>query len=151
MLRIDKAILDTDKVICENIKCLATLDRGLLSQNILAQIRNFVEYIAIKEFSSGQDINPNDYNLRKKALKDMEVNGKFRFLYKFHEMLQKSVSHYTVDPDGSERLMLKYYEHLLRIKIYLKQTHAIDVLGNIEDFPLNTDTELSDYYQKIAE
>ena len=47
--------------------------------------------------------------------------------------------------------MLKYYEHLLKIKLYLKQTYNLDVLGNIENFPLNTDTELSDYYTKIAE
>lgn len=151
MLRIDKAILDTNAVICDNISQLSFADRGLLSQNILGQLRNFVEYIAIKAYSNGQDVNPNDYNLNVAALKDMQRRGELRFLYRFHEMLQKSVSHYTVDKDGSERLMLKYYEHLLKIKLYLKQTFNLDVLENISDFPLNTDTELSDYYEKIAE
>lgn len=151
MLKIDKAILDTNGVICDNIKQLSESDRGLLSQNILGQIRNFVEYIAIKAYSNGQDVNPNDYELNVAALKDMQRRGDLRFLYRFHEMLQKSVSHYTVDKDGSERLMLKYYEHLLKIKIYLKQAFNLDVLENIGDFPLNTDTELSDYYEKIAE
>ncbi len=151
MLRIDKAILDTNGVICDNISQLSFADRGLLSQNILGQIRNFVEYIAIKAYSNGQDVNPNDYDLNVAALKDMQRRGNLRFLYRFHEMLQKSVSHYTVDKDGSERLMLKYYEHLLKIKLYLKRTFNLDVLENISDFPLNTDTELSDYYEKIAE
>lgn len=151
MLRIDKAILDTNAVICDNISQLSFADRGLLSQNILSQLRNFVEYIAIKAYSNGKDVNPNDYNLNVAALKDMQCRGELRFLYRFHEMLQKSVSHYTVDKDGSERLMLKYYEHLLKIKLYLKQTFNLDVLENISDFPLNTDTELSDYYEKIAE
>ncbi len=151
MLRIDKAILDTNAVICDNISQLSFVDRGLLSQNILGQIRNFVEYIAIKAYSNGQDVDPNDYNMNVAALKDMQRRGDLRFLYRFHEMLQKSVSHYTVDKDGSERLMLKYHEHLLRIKLYLKQTFNLDVLENISDFPLNTDTELSDYYEKIAE
>ena len=151
MLRIDKAILDTNAVICDNISQLSFADRGLLSQNILSQLRNFVEYIAIKAYSNGKDVNPNDYNLNVAALKDMQRRGELRFLYRFHEMLQKSVSHYTVDKDGSERLMLKYYEHLLKIKLYLKQTFNLDVLENISDFPLNTDTELSDYYEKIAE
>ncbi len=151
MLRIDKAILDTNGVICDNVSQLSSADRGLLSQNILGQIRNFVEYIAIKAYSKGQDVNPNDYNLNVAALKDMQRQGNLRFLYRFHEMLQKSVSHYTVDKDGSERLMLKYYEHLLKIKLYLKRTFNLDVLENISDFPLNTDTELSDYYEKIAE
>lgn len=151
MLRIDKAILDTNGVICDNISQLSSSDRGLLSQNILGQLRNFVEYIAVKAYSNGQDVNPNDYNLNVDALKDMQRRGELRFLYRFHEMLQKSVSHYTVDKDGSERLMLKYHEHLLKIKLYLKQTFNLDVLENISDFPLNTDTELSDYYEKIAE
>jgi len=151
MLRIDKAILDTNGVICDNISQLSFADRGLLSQNILGQIRNFVEYTAIKAYSNGQDVNPNDYDLNVTALKDMQRRGDLQFLYRFHEMLQKSVSHYTVDKDGSERLMLKYYEHLLKIKLYLKRTFNLDVLENISDFPLNTDTELSDYYEKIAE
>ena len=151
MLRIDKAILDTNNVICDNIAQLSTTDRGLLSQNILGHIRNFVEYIAIKAYSNGQDVNPNDYDLNVTALKDMQRRGDLRFLYRFHEMLQKSVSHYTVDKDGSERLMLKYYEHLLKIKLYLKRIYNIDVLGNISDFPLDTDTELSEYYERIAE
>lgn len=151
MLRIDKAILDTNEVICDNISRLDASERGLLSQNILGHIRNFVEYVAIKAYSNGADVNPNDYNLNVSALKNLQRQGNLRFLYKFHELLQKSVSHYTIDKDGSERLMLKYYEHLLNIKIYLKQEYNLDVLNNIQEFPLNIDTELFDYYGKIAE
>lgn len=113
MLRIDKAILDTSGVICDNIARFGATERGLLSQNILGHIRNFVEYVAIKAFSNGADVNPNDYNLNVAALKDMQRHGNLRFLYRFHELLQKSVSHYTVDKDGSERLMLKYYKVIL--------------------------------------
>ena len=151
MQKIDKAILATDQVICDNISKFNSSDRGLLSQNILSQIRNFVEYVAIKAFSNGSDINPNNYDINVQALKKMKMRGDLRFLYEFHELLQKSVSHYTVDRDGSERLMLKYYEHLLEIKTFLKDTYNMDVLENIRDFPLNTDEELSDYYKKIAE
>lgn len=151
MLRIDKAICDVDGVICENIAHFSLSDRGLLSQNILGQTRHFVEYIAIKEYSNGEDVNPNDYDLRVDALKDMQRRGELRFLYKFHEMLQKSVSHYTVDKDGAERLMLKYYEYLLKIKTCLQQKYGMTVLSNLNEFPLNTDKELSDYYEKIAE
>ena len=72
MLRIDKAILDTSGVICDNIARFGATERGLLSQNILGHIRNFVEYVAIKAFSNGADVNPNDYNLNVAALKDMQ-------------------------------------------------------------------------------
>ena len=55
MLRLDKAILDTDAVICDNISQLSFVDRGLLSQNILDQFRIFVEYTAIQAYSNGKD------------------------------------------------------------------------------------------------
>lgn len=151
MIKIDKAILDTDKVICRNISRFDASERGLLSQNILSQLRNFVEYIADKIYSNGADIDPNNYVVNVAALKYLQTQGNLRFLFKFHELLQKSVSHYTLDEDASERLMLKYYEYFLKIKIYLNDTYGLQVLNNIEDFPLNTDTELSDYYKKIAD
>mgnify|MGYP004525018809 FL=1 len=132
MLQIDSAILSTDKVICKNISKIDDSERGWLSQNILAQLRNFVEYIAEKVYANGEDIDPNDYILKDKAIKNLKVVADFRFLRQFHELLQKSVSHYTLDEDGSERLMLKYYEYLLKVKIFLNDKYGLQVLHNIE-------------------
>lgn len=148
MLRIDKAILDTSGVICDNIARFGATERGLLSQNILGHIRNFVEYVAIKAFSNGADVNPNDYNLNVAALKDMQRHGNLRFLYRFHELLQKSVSHYTVDKDGSERLMLKYYEHLFKTKLYLKQAYNLDVLENIDECSTVSNSDMRQVLEK---
>ena len=39
MMQIDSAILATDKVICKNISRFDDSERGLLSQNILSQLR----------------------------------------------------------------------------------------------------------------
>ncbi len=151
MLKIDLAILNTNKNICKNINCFDESDRGLLSQNILAQLRNFVEYIAIKVYANGSDVDPNNYETNVAALKYLQTRGNLRFLNKFHNLLQKSVSHYTIDEGGSERLMLKYYEYLLKIKMFLRDTYSLEVLENIEDFPLSNDTQLADYYEKISE
>ena len=151
MLRIDKAILDADAVICKNISKFDDSERGLLSQNILSQLRNLVEYIAQKVYSNGQDSDPNDYRIKIDALDFIKTKGQLRFLSSFHVLLQKSVSHYTFDEGGSERLMLKYYEHLLKIKEFLRANYNIEVLRNIDDFPLNLDPQLSEYYQKISE
>ncbi len=79
-----------------------------------------------------------------------ENQGRTAVLSKFHNLLQKSVSHYTFDEGGSERLMLKYYEYLLRIKVFLKEKYKMDVLKNINDFPLNLDDHLMEYYKQIA-
>lgn len=151
MFKIDQAILDTDKVICKNIDRFDASERGLLSQNILAQLRNFVEYIAQKICSNGIDIDPNNYDQKKAVWELIQKRNQYRFLFKFHSLLQKSVSHYTLDEGGSERLMLKYYEYLLKIKIFLKDTYGLDVLNNIDDFPLDLDDRLMEYYEKIAE
>ncbi len=125
MPKIDTAILNTNKNICKNISCFDESERGLLSQNILAQLRNFVEYIAIKVYANGVDIDPNNYNKNVEALNHLQTLGNLRFLNKFHNLLQKSVSHYTIDEGGSERLMLKYYEYLLKIKIFLRETYSL--------------------------
>lgn len=150
MLKVDEAIYDTNKVICKNISVFDASERGLLSQNILSQLRNFVEYIAQKVYSKGSDTDPNDYQDKIAAWEFVKTKGELRFLNKFHNLLQKSVSHYTFDEGGSERLMLKYYEYLLKIKVFLKEKYNIDVLENIDDFPLNLDDNLMEYYKQIA-
>lgn len=151
LLNIDQAITNVDRIICKNIAKFEVSERGLLSADILAHLRNFVEYIAEKIYANGSDIDPNDYEQKKKAIKSLKCNRDTKFITVFHEMLQKSASHYTLDEGGSERLMLKYYTHLLLIKNFLHDTYGLEVLQNLSDFPLDTDTELSDYYKQIVE
>lgn len=56
-----------------------------------------------------------------------------------------------VPDDGQyERLMLKYYGFLWRIRKYLKDIHGISVLGNLEAFPLEINDEDREYNQRIA-
>ncbi len=151
MLNIDKAIKDTNDVICKNIDKFDSSERGLLSQNILSQLRNFLEYIITKIVYYPNDVDPNNYKLKEEAISKIKTMGQFHFICNFHDLLQKSVSHYTIDEDGSERLMLKYYEYLLKLKVLLKNKYKVEVLENIEEFPLNTDKHFQEYYEKISE
>ncbi|MFA6466769.1 MAG: ATP-dependent RecD-like DNA helicase [Patescibacteria group bacterium] len=150
MNKIDTKILDIDKVICKNIDRFDDSERGLLSQNILSQLRNFVEHISLKVHSNGKDIE-NTYENIQIANAYVRTRGELKFLSKFHKLLQITASHYTLDTENSERLMLKYYEYLLKIKLYLKDNHNLEVLKNIDSFPINTDTVLQEYYKKIVE
>ena len=84
MLQVDQAILDTNKVICKNIAVFDTSERGLLSQNILSQLRNFVEYIVQKVYSKGIDTDPNDYQDKKAAWGYVKTRGDLRFLTSVH-------------------------------------------------------------------
>lgn len=150
MSKIDDQILDIDKVICANIGRFDDSERGLLSQNILAQLRNFVEHIALKIYSKGGDIEDSYENITL-AIAHVNTRGDLRFLNQFHGLLQITASHYTLDEENSERLMLKYYEYLLKIRSFLKKTYNLEVLQNIQDFPINIDPALNEYYQKIVE
>jgi hypothetical protein len=80
----------------------------------------------------------------------VKARGKLNFLWKFHKLIQISVSHYTVDGDASERLMLKYYEYLLRVRTLLGDECGIAVLANLESFPVDLDPSLREYHEKIA-
>ena len=147
---IDRYINDIDKVICKNIEKLNVEDRGLLAQNILSQLRNFVEHISLKIFSDGYSISVNYQNIGQ-AIDFVKTRGELRFLSRFHQLLQITASHYTLDEENSERLMLKYYEYLIRTKTYLKSNFDLDILANIGSFPIHLDSNLKEYYEKIAE
>jgi energy-coupling factor transporter ATP-binding protein EcfA2 len=149
MKRIDQQILAINKNICSNIETQSVLGRGLASQNILAQLRNFVEHIALKEFANGNDIE-NSYENIQDSLIFIKSRGELKFLNRFHKLLQITASHFTLDEENSERLMLKYFEYLIRIKNHLKSKFQIDVLQNLSDFPLNQDPALAEYYEKIS-
>ncbi|MFS7259654.1 hypothetical protein [Carnobacterium divergens] len=116
MKKIDAAIFEIDTIICKNIEKNSG-DRGFLSQNILSQLRNYVEHISIKYYTESikKDIEI-DYENINNGLNYIRKTSKFNFLKLFHKMLQQSASHYTMSEENSERLMLKYYEYLLKIK-----------------------------------
>lgn len=142
-------ILAISKNIDKNIKNYS-YDRGFLSQNILGQLRNFVEAISLYFYAKSAEITDDKYKNIKKANEHVKTKGNLNVLSKFHKLLQISTSHYTLDEENSERLMLKYYEYLLRIK-KLMSIEGITVLENIDKFPLNIDITLQQYYNKIAE
>lgn len=148
MTTVDKQIQSADEAICRNIELL-TGQRSLLSQNILSQIRNLVEGVAVRLHAGTPDANFH-YDAVEPGLAFAKSKAKFSFLGKFHKLIQKSASHYTLDGDASERLMLKYYEYLYRIRSLLQDHCGIAVLVNLETFPVDLDPSLQEYHEKIA-
>lgn len=150
MPRIDDIIKNIDKVICRHIANVDFSPRGAVAQDILAQLRNFVEHIMLKFYAGNGDIE-NTYPNICAAIDFVHSQGNLKVLYRFHSYLQIVASHYTLDEENSERLMLKYYEYLLSIKNLLHDKCNLNVLSNLEDFPLHIDKTLQEYYEKIAE
>lgn len=147
----DKNILIYSDNICKNIATTNANLRGLLSQNILNNLRHLVEAMTQRIYSDVTTITLNSYPDIVASLNYVASRGELRFLFQFHEMLQTSVSHFTPDEDNSIRLMLKYHEWLIRIKDYAKRTFGLMILGKVEDYPWDKDDSLDEYYEKIAE
>ena len=142
-------ILTTDKVICDNIDKKDALGVELLSQNIVAQLRNFVEAIARFLCRQEKEISDNQKGTQT-AISYIKSKEKFLFLVRFHKCLQVSASHSTVEPDVAIRLMHRYWDYLYDCKNFLKKEYGIDVLRNLDDFPIEQDETLKEYYEKIS-
>jgi len=145
---VDAQIRDVSDVICGNISALAD-NRPLLSQNLLAQLRNLVESVVVRLHANDGDADFY-YAAIGPAIGFVRSQGQLNFLGRFHKLLQASASHYTFEGDASERLILKYYEYLLRIRSLVKDHCGIEILDNLDSFPVDLDPSLSEYHQKIA-
>ena len=104
MPNIDDRIRNIDNVICRHIASAGFSPRGAVSQDILAQLRNFIEHIMLKFYANGGDIE-NTYPNICAAIEFVQTRGDLKVLYKFHNYLQIVASHYTLDEENSERLM----------------------------------------------
>ena len=150
MPTIEESIKKIDSVICRHLDEIENNSRGAISQDILEQLTKFVNHIMLKFYANGQEIPITAENIVK-ATKFAQVNSDLYTLYKFHNYLEVVTTQYTLDEDGSERLMLKYYQYLLEAKNLIRHYYGIEVLHNIDKFPLHLDDTLQEYYKKISE
>ena len=150
MPTIDDQIRVIDRAICRYLDNIDNSTRAVISQDILARLKNLVEHVMLKYYSPFGDIEDSEENIEK-AAEFAQTDGHLKVLYRFRNYLDIVASHYTLDEDGAERLMLKYYDYLLEIKDSLNYDFGISILHNLDKFPLNLDTALQEYYSKIAE
>lgn len=78
-----------------------------------------------------------------------QFNIETKYLSNFLKGL-KYIGSRIPDEGQAERLMLKYYSYLWEIRRFLKNNFNIDVLENLEVFPLYTDTLDTEYYEMVA-
>lgn len=149
MFDIDGKIRELDDILCENIDLIDFKSRAFVAQNLLQHTRNLVEYVAIKAYSLKNPVENDGYNIKKAALEFIKQDQKFLFMRKFHYFLQESVSHYTPDNDGAERLTIKYYEYYVILRDFVKSQYGLDILHNLERFPVNQDKAVVSYYREV--
>lgn len=138
-------------VIDKNIEAHKILkDRGLLSENILAQLRNLTEDLAIfvnnRENSLNLDIH---YNNVECSMNYVAGVHKYKYISMFHKFLQSTVSHYTPSENDAERLILFYFRYICMMKQTLENFEII-VLKKLDDFPIYEDNLTKEHYKKIC-
>ena len=124
-----KKLMVHNASLAKAIRLAKNCDRGWGSQIILNELRNFVENVMFLSAFRNKDADK-EYNYENicQAQSIVRGQGKLRFLWKFHDFLQISASHYTLDENASERLMLKYYDCLIDIRSYLSNEFGIQIL-----------------------
>lgn len=139
-------------VIDKNIEAHKILnDRGLLSQNILSQLRNLLEDVAIliNNYDNNLDLDSH-YDNVDSSIKYVSSKQKYKFIYKFHHFLQSTASHYTPSDNNAERLIHYYFRYICMLKKLLKDDFSIVILNNIDNFPIYEDSLTKDTYISIA-
>ncbi len=146
-------LLEQIKIISKSIEKSidkSKTERDFYSQVIITDLRTLVEIVIIflyrKQIS--EEKLTYSYNDIQNAIKNLNYNNETRFLKVFHSLLQASISHFIPSEDDSTRLMLKYYDFLYNIKMLLK-IHGIEIVKNLQDFPLDLDNTFDDYYNAI--
>lgn len=149
----EKEINYISRVIDKNLVYYETKlkDKGFLSENILSQLRNLVEDVAILINNKINKLQLDTHYDNVKNSFDIIKNKKdYKFLYEFHEYLQGTASHYTPNEDGAERLVKYYFRYICQIKKILKDEFDIDIIKNIDLFPIYDDKSMKDNYDRIC-
>ena len=138
-------------VIDKNIEAHKILkDRGLLSENILSQLRNLTEDVAIFINNTENSLSlDTHYNNVDDSIKYVSSVKKYKYISVFHKFLQSTASHYTPSEDDAERLVLYYFRYICMIKQTLENLGII-VLKKLEDFPIYEDNLTKEHYKNIG-
>ena len=149
----EKEIQYISRVIEKNISYYEKLnDKGFLSENILSQLRNLVEDVAILINNRENNLSfDTHYDNVTPSLDFIRKDSKYKFIWEFYDFLQGTASHYTPSEDGAEKLVGFYFRYICLIKNYLRDVYNIDIINNIEEFPIYDDKSMKENYDAICE
>ncbi len=147
-IEILKIIKERNNDICEAIDRIELLDetRESVSKKMMVSLEDFcMATLLLNAVRCGVE-NPTIAIAWEKALFDRSTH----FLTDFYQSLRYLAR--RIPEDGqSERLLLKYYDYLWGIREYLKEYYKVEVLTNLEKFPLDLTEEDKDYYEKVCQ
>ena len=88
----DQVIQTIDEVICNNIVSSNKDARGLLAQNILAQLRNLLDHVSLKIYgtSKGQDLLNSYENLKEGINSYPTSSNSYKYQYLITRLIRKT-------------------------------------------------------------
>ena len=143
----DKEIMKASDSIDKALASATRENRGEIALRIVMVVRNLNDHVADKIW---KDLCPNDPRSINKVASFFSNIPQYKFIARFNKFLQASVSHFTPSEEGAERLMIKYYQYLLRLKKAMYDRYGIVILKNVDKFLEDLDEQTKDYYRKIA-
>ena len=145
---VDKRLRETADVINKKFAKVNEENRSEVSIDVLSHLRNFCEAFMYKVYDEENDADLYQTQDNLKIVRTY-VRDKHYDVWKFHSLLDSSVGHMDFGPMQSEALTLKYIPQLIRLKTFLQKQYGIGVLENIDKYPLDLDTSLVSFYEKI--
>ncbi|WP_188353706.1 ATP-dependent DNA helicase [Leuconostoc pseudomesenteroides] len=150
--QITRRLIICNDAIERHINNVEITGRDITSQDVLSNLRTFIQTIMVRCYAEDHDVKQDfgvTYDEMNKATKEMK--SRITFLGKFFDFVQTSASHYVLEPNNAERVMLKYMEYLILSKQLVQDKFGIQILRNLDKFPINTDESLQEYFDKIAQ
>lgn len=148
---IEYQIYRSNKSIERHIDNIDFSNRGFVSQDLLQDLRTFIQTIMLRIYANDHDVSLEYGDTYKEiAAATNAIKTKVSFLGKFFDNIQIVASHYTLEPENAERVMLKYMEYLVKTKQYTAKHLHLSLLNNLDKFPVNVDKNLQEYYEEIA-
>lgn len=148
----EKEITYISNVIEKNIEYYEKIkDKGFLSENILSQLRNLIEDVAIliNNRENNQDLDTQYKNIAP-SLDFIKGKQKYKFILDFYNFLKGTSSHYTPSEDGAEKLVSYYFRYICLTKKLLHDDYNIEIIKNIDKFPIYDDKSMKENYDLIC-
>ena len=119
--------------------------------NIIKHLRTLLEHIVTYYYGQCKniEIRIDQQNLRTITAFMRKKENHILFLYKLHNYLQASSSHYVIDEISAPRLLYKYLPYLIEIRNWFYNTYNVLLLNNVFKFTENQTSGMSEYYINI--
>lgn len=143
----DKEIFRASDVIEKALSTINSRNRGEVAVRILTVVRNLNDHIADKVW---KEMRPDQPMGLQKVASQFGSLSQYRFIARFDKFLRTSVSHFTPSEEGAERLLIKYFRYILKLKKLMYQRYGMDIVRNIDLFLEDLDQQTKEYYTKVA-